>query len=237
MWTKYIRYAVVAIVFVEFILVILTFTYPQPRSGLPCNVLTISQVTWLDWINNILYTVGWQEITAVFTQIIFLLTLCALFFLFIFRNRFDSKNFNKHLRILMLISLLIGFLFAFENRGGHGPDSRRHRDIGSLRLALELYAYSHKTYPVTSSWQELRDELTSKTCSGFLCIPSVPDDYCFKTFPQHQYSYSSLDGKTYVLKAILSDPSSMTLKTDLDGEILGLWCGEQGKELEYCVSN
>ena len=67
-----------------------------------------------------------------------------------------------------------------------------------------------------------------------------PDDYCYKSNKMHQYDYkSSLDGSTYVLKANLFNRRSVALDNervlDLDGNVLGIWCGEPGWEIEYCL--
>lgn len=44
------------------------------------------------------------------------------------------------------------------------------------------------------------------------------------------------DVKSYILRALI-DPNNYVLDDDLDDEIDGIWCGEQGKEIEYCVGN
>ena len=58
----------------------------------------------------------------------------------------------------------------------------------------------------------------------------------------HEYDYNStVNGDNYVLKAILQNPMSerlsryaLNLDNDLDGEVIKIWCGRQGEELEFC---
>lgn len=65
----------------------------------------------------------------------------------------------------------------------------------------------------------------------------IPQDICYRINPKWSYEYwVSPDRKEYVLKAVLLRPGILPFD-DLDGNILGDSCGEDGpQEREYCTS-
>ena len=222
--TKILHAAILTAAFVQILLVVLTFIYPHQRFGFLCDILSLGNLNWTDNLKNILTSTDWQIITATYAQIVFIVLLIVLPAAYKFRNQLSRLIFRE-LWSLLIISLIIGVLFGFTNRVGHSPDSRRARDIGQMRLALELYFDYQKSYPKVNSWEDLRKELTAQNCMNTYCIAAVPDDYCFKTVPEHQYAYrSSPDGQKYVLKSIFGDRNNPALRNDIDGEMLGLRC-------------
>ena len=168
--------------------------------------------------------------------ILFILSVSALFI--------SWKKHNKRLRaiakaalaLFILAFLLIG-LYLSTLSSGFGVksrDARRIADIRQVQIALELSADAHELpYPridgvnALGRWEILRRCLEP--------VFELPNDPCLGYTPEKQYDYKSLDGETYVLKAILDNQKNIVLENDIDGEILGLWCGKSEKELEYCV--
>ena len=119
-------------------------------------------------------------------------------------------------------------------------DARRISDTQQVQLALEFYFNEFGTYPQVSGespserWQEL-DILIPEEY-----IAVLPTDPCGSTFSERQYDYkNSPDSTSYVIKAVLEDQYHPALKSDFnnesDGEIFGIWCGEEGNEREYCA--
>lgn len=142
----------------------------------------------------------------------------------------------------LIIPLLMIMLGSLNSARISSIDGRRIADVKQMQLALEFYLDEFGTYPQVSGanpserWQDL-DILVSK---GY--IAALPHDRCADEFPEHQYDYkNSPNGMSYVLRAILDDQQHTALENDRerspdnDGEIFGVWCGEEGNEREYCV--
>lgn len=121
-------------------------------------------------------------------------------------------------------------------------DGRRITDIKQVSLALELYSdFKGGKFPAVTGgsasqrWAELRPYLENGSF-----ILKLPEDYCVsKGYQDHSYDYTNdLNGDSYVLKALLHDYNNRALRSEFsekDGTILGVWCGEEGKEREYCI--
>lgn len=127
--------------------------------------------------------------------------------------------------------------FVISNSGARGTvhyDNRRYADLAQARSLLEIFYSQNGKYPGNygnNQWNVLTQELQS---GDFLY-----EDPCNKFNPQWKYDYRvSGDGQSYVIKAnfqlhlsILNDDN-----VDLDGDILGINCGQNGYgEREYCV--
>jgi hypothetical protein len=120
-------------------------------------------------------------------------------------------------------------------------DARRIVDVKQIQLALELFRDNKKIdlYPFAAGnssverWQSLMTQLVDSHM-----FPAAVHDPCSESVAGHEYDYrTSPDGTSYVIRAILSDPGNASLVSsgDKDGQVYGVWCGEQGKELEYCA--
>ena len=150
-----------------------------------------------------------------------------------------NKFIRVSLNIAILTSIVAILFYSFLSPARkEGADSRRVSDMKAVSLALNHYKDANASgYPVVlgdtplERWANLRHILAPEW------VPELPDDPCFSKISDHQYDYTvSSDGELYVIRAILVDPNHSALKTDIDGEFLGADCGNEGRELEYCLS-
>lgn len=135
---------------------------------------------------------------------------------------------------LIIFSSLFFLLSNSTQIRGRSRDARRMADLKQIQNYLELYYTTFNHYPllngVENSWGELSNELINNKI-----INQMPNDPC--KVLEREYAYGvSADGKNYVLRAFIDDQLSPALGTDLDGMVYGVNCGEQGKEIEYCVT-
>lgn len=133
---------------------------------------------------------------------------------------------------LVSLLLLVSLVLLSSNASRKSRDAKRISDVKQVQLALELYRdrADPKRYPAVSQWQNLESILVPDF------MPAFPSDPCNGQEPSRQYMYqSSSDGTSYVIRSVLQDDRFAGLNSDIDGEVYGVWCGAQGKELEYCV--
>ena len=146
-----------------------------------------------------------------------------------------QKGIPRIIAIILIIIFILIVSFNFSLSG-----SRVARDVGrstalrEITTALEMYYYDNKKYPGlpgSNQWNILESALVGKYLS------QLPNDYCNEVNPEWTYEYwVSADGQKYVLKANFQTHFSL-LDSDLDGNILGASCGENGIwEREYCWS-
>lgn len=234
---------------------------PDKARGFSCDVVSfpnpIEKTFWVEVVSFLQHV----EDSSLFagSLMIFLITVffsSLVFFIFSILAKKDKESPIRHLASIFYGTIfIIGLLFIFMIMGLNSArvksvDARRIADMKQTQLALELYfddSYDRNKdrlgrnghYPiVVGNTSEERWE----NLSTFLApdhIAHLPNDPCtYKGFPKHQYEYkNSSDGKSYVVKTILSEPSNPGLLSDLDGEVFGLWCGKEGKEIEYCAGN
>ncbi|PSO45355.1 MAG: hypothetical protein BRC25_02510 [Parcubacteria group bacterium SW_6_46_9] len=115
-------------------------------------------------------------------------------------------------------------------------DARRQTDLNQIHTALKLYYEKNGSYPKITTekkpparWNKLKSYLEENT------ITELPDDRCLDTNKSHQYDYKSNEtGSTYVLKALMERDTLPN--NDVDGQVLGINCGKDGMEIEYCVT-
>jgi hypothetical protein len=114
---------------------------------------------------------------------------------------------------------------------------------------LEQYHDQNNTYPVIfgkSAWErwgalEKFFKDLGQESDFFDFSQNFSRDLCAENGSRERsYDYvSSPDGQQYVLKAIMSDPDrniqALDSIMDLDQEVLGIWCGTPGQELEFCM--
>lgn len=129
-------------------------------------------------------------------------------------------------------------------------DLMRLSDIKQMQLALDIYFERHSAYPLVTgdssrdSWDNLVETLLQENIIG-----AKINDPCErigtrknrKVNPEFQYEYGHSDSRdSYVLKTLFESQESFAIRetvltNDVDGEKLGIWCGEQGSEREYCI--
>lgn len=139
--------------------------------------------------------------------------------------------------------LIIVILFAFQAisipgisagvAGRRANDAQRIANINRMQIELLFYMDENGKYPGVSGsnqWEVLEEIWASDN--------PLPSDPCSSKNPERVYEYRiSPDGQKYVLKAYLQTYNHHALNNDLDGNILGVYCGENGaKEIEYCLS-
>ena len=156
-----------------------------------------------------------------------------------YRNKEKKKSVSSGLLFFSTIAVIIislAMLSMSTASQRRSFDARRVADLRQIQIALNLYHGEFGSYPVVAGntaydrWEELGAVLDS---AGV--VASIPYDYCVsrKGSKEHQYDYKS-NGDYYLVKTLLTD-AFIALEDDLDGEILGIWCGEEGREIEYCV--
>jgi hypothetical protein len=146
-----------------------------------------------------------------------------------------TKSLKKYFLIVLAICLGILIVICLPLKSTvKSRDSSRIATLQQVGVALDMYHKAHNAYPmVTGSsnyerWKELRNFLSPY-------IFALPDDPSLLV-ENRQYDYkNSPDATSFVLKAVLDNSKRIELKSDLDGEIYGIWCGEQGNEREYCI--
>lgn len=240
------------------ILGVLTFYSSARFIGYPCEVLSYVDPTKYEDLVMYLKSLGAADYFVWWALISFGLALLGIIATSVLTKmkRFNEEKVPLHLLLYVFGFFLVLILFLAVMSGSLSSvrvksiDARRITDVKQVQLALELYFDSeegNRSYPMVSGttsqerWNGLRPFLVSGVRTPF--IPALPNDLCFdRGIIEHQYDYkNSPDGKSYVIKAILSSPGQYALKDhgnkwgDADGEVLGIWCGEEGREIEYCL--
>lgn len=192
---------------------------------------------WNSFKENIAYTV--------FISVAVLITISLIWTIFRYVKTKTRESLLTLLTIISFIAVLVSAL-SFILIGASGVrekfwDARRISDLKQIQNGLELYYSACEEYPPVSTWQDLSEALQSPKKFGcgveYIGINQIPIEPNKDHVGACGYQYhNSPDKKSYVLRALLDNPNP-TLNDDLDGEIYGLWCGEQNKEIEYCISN
>ena len=81
------------------------------------------------------------------------------------------------------------------------------------------------------------DRLTTAITGAGIGITQISQD---PLGDEHSYAYASdpddgTNPQSYVIAVILEDPSSQSLKNDLDGTVFGIDCGDAATDTIYCV--
>lgn len=136
--------------------------------------------------------------------------------------------------VIAIIGVLASIVLASLNTARRkGRDTRRVADIGQIRLALELYFDSNRSYP------------PGTTLTGVInptYIAQVPVDPLGVA-----YSYQAHDNAStpvacaaaaapcagYVAGGTLEDSTNAALTTDIDGTVAGVACADP----VYCQRN
>jgi len=145
-----------------------------------------------------------------------------------------QKGIPRTIAIIIFLFTILLVSIGIIALGGtrlRAVDARRVVELESVKTALKEHYAKNKTYPGVSGsnqWDVLSRALGSK----------IPQDLCYSKNPKWTYEYwVSPDGQKYVLKASLASHSNLP-NNDLDGNILGASCGENGpQEMEYCISS
>ena len=116
--------------------------------------------------------------------------------------------------VIAIIGILSSVVLASLNSARQkGRDAKRVSDISQLKLALELYFDSNRTYPTGGG-------IASTTIGSALAptyIQTIPED----PLSTGAYYYYASGTTAYVLKATLEDNTHVVLNGDLDGTITG----------------
>ena len=204
----------------------------QAHSPAPCELLTTERLT------AFLTNLRAQQIIKFAILILFAVNIISLWL--VVR---PPKNKQRNLiciffflAIFTSLSIVFGLPSSADGRVIINRDSRRIVDLQQVQTALDQFFDNHGSYPlVTAShpverWQKLNEFLSPSF------IPTLPNDPCNSVDHDYQYDYKVNAILTvYVLKAILEDPMNPVLAKDLDGSFFDVWCGKNGKELEYCI--
>lgn len=154
-----------------------------------------------------------------------------------------SKKGFTLIEIMIVIAIIA--ILASVVLIGLGPtqriarDARRLSDLRQVQTGLELYFNKCGYYPGTAqsgascsarsditTWDALNDALKGSSIGVNQDIPNDPSS-------GRTYDYRS-DGVTYVLRADLEDTGNQSLQGDVDGNVLGLDCGETTAPY-YCL--
>lgn len=152
---------------------------------------------------------------------------------------FSQKGFPKIIAGILLIILIAVTLLFFQGANRRCRDCIRVGDLYQVSLFLEKYYKDNGKYPGVAGrnqWDTLQKIFQFN-------IFNIHDPCYNEGNLKWDYEYwVSPDGQRYVLKAnrgrnnLMAD-GSFWLDHDLDGNILGAYCGENGpQEREYCVS-
>ena len=133
--------------------------------------------------------------------------------------------------VIAIIGILSSVVLASLNSARlKGRDAIRVSDMGQVKLALELYFDSNRTYPV-----EAAGTLASTSVAGAALVTSgfmqaIPIDPTAAGI----YMYSGT-ATTYVLRAQLEDTQNTVLDGDVDdADALGIDCQDTTSPF-YCV--
>lgn len=147
-----------------------------------------------------------------------------------------QKGFRKALLIIPLTTIIFFILLSLGSARGRCRDCMRIEDLRQMSIFLETYYKDNGKYPGvagSNQWEDLR-ELYEKFDG------ELPTDPCDKYEGNKAWVYEywvSSDGQQNVLKANFQKHNSW-LDEDLDGVILGAYCGQNGlSEREFCQSS
>ena len=149
-----------------------------------------------------------------------------------------KKGAPRIIAIIFIIVFVLINIVSIDIARPKAYDASRMAELSQMRAVLEYYYLDNEKYPGvpgSNQWNILSNVLVEEY------LGQLPNDHCNKTNPEWTYEYwVSTDGQKYVLKANLQSHSS-TLNNkdgDLDGNIFGAFCGEDGPiEREYCIGN
>lgn len=138
-----------------------------------------------------------------------------------------------------LILVFLGLLISLSLGGTTRPKTKeatRMSDSRQIGAALMLYCGAEEEckypgVPGSNQWAVLAQELIDYFPRG------LPQDPCHETNPAWFYEYwISPDNTEWLFKANFNVYNT-ALNDDLDGNIFGAFCGENGpQEREYCAS-
>ncbi len=129
--------------------------------------------------------------------------------------------------VIAIIGILSSVVLASLNSARlKGRDAKRVSDLSQLKLALELYFDSNRSYPVGTGTSTLEAALVPNF------IQTIPMD----PLAGREYDYYGITA-SYTLWANLEDSGHVVLSGDVDGDVgtTEFDCGTQGSETEYCI--
>ncbi len=153
----------------------------------------------------------------------------------------NYKNAYTLIEMLMVVAIIgvlaSSILIGLGSTRAKARDSRRITDLKSTQTALELYYSKYNAYPArvigsneTWSWDELANILTSKETG--IQITKIPKDPLSSSGKNYFYA---TNGQEYILGAQL-ETKDQSLDDDLDGQQLGVDCGQEVGDTIYCIS-
>ena len=136
--------------------------------------------------------------------------------------------------VVAIIAILSSvFLIGLRGFRGSAYDARRLSDLQKVQSYLELYYNKARTYPDKASYEELMKDDAFLSAIG---ISALPDD----PISGAHYLYAvDIDGQSYILGAILSDPNAAALDESQEIDTLppgfsGIDCADD-ETPAYCI--
>ena len=215
-------------------------TREEPCSSSPGSLYSAPQ-----WVYKVVKNIILIKEELFFIWFILLIILAIISF-------FQGPTFKKIsivLSIILIIGVVIMVLSVLGGARGRCRDCIRVEDLRQVSLVLEKYYKDNGKYPGIAGSNQWGENLQEILWSyDYFRLPHDPC-YYGKTGipgegnPEWDYEYwVSQDGQKYILKANHGDNNlvrqgpELWLDDDLDGNILGAYCGENGpQEREYCI--
>ena len=241
-WARKLFYLLLLLFVVASVLNLLVYYHVREK---PCSASPGSLYSAPQWVYKIVRNIILIKDELFFIWFILLVILVVI--------GFSQGTTFKKISILLSIILMIGMattvLSALGGAGGECRDCIRVKDLRQVNLILKEYYKDNGKYPGIAGSNQWGKGLQKALWSYNFQLPHDPC-YYGKTGragarnPKWDYEYwVSPNGQKYILKANLSSNNFVKqrhkfwLDDDLDGNILGAYCGENGpQEREYCIS-
>jgi len=181
------------------------------------------------------YKITYYYINPIVKELtIFIISLAFILFLLGIFQKGTPRIIGIIIIMILTIWVILSPLLQRDILKPVAQDGQRVSSLMNVMINLESYYIENKRYPGNPGSNQFH--ILGEALKDF----ELPNDPCYKENPNWTYEYwVSSDGQKYVLKANLQNHlSSLEGGVDLDGNILGASCGENGpQEREYCLSS